>query len=433
MDRDDTRGGAPLVALLLGAGLVVLGVGIQHTLVGLRLDGLGRGSLAVGLVGSAYFTGLLLGAYFTGQVIRTVGHIRAVAAFAAIAAAATIAMAMFDGSVWIWTPLRAAIGFATAGLYTAIESWLNVVSSNETRGRTLSYYMLVTFVALSGGQLLFWGKLEIGDWRLFGLVAILFSLSLVPTALARTRGPVDIDPEYVGLKTLLAISPLSVIGILAAGLANGAFYSLMPVFGASLGLDADGVGLLVFAAIFGGLLLQWPVGKLSDLYDRRQVLVAAHIAMAMVALAVGYGGLAPGLTLNVAAMLFGGLLFSLYPLCVANAADRARPEQILGVVGGLLLSYSVGAALGPIVAAGLMQLFGAAVLFAFTAATATITALAGLVRMSLVDPVPMDEQVAFAPMPRTTAVAAEMYEAVEAEFLEGGEAAEDPRTDGGPA
>lgn len=403
-------------ALLSGMGLLMLAVGLLGTLLGVRMAEAGFSATITGLVMAAYFAGLVLGSLRGHKVILAVGHIRAFAAFASALSAATLAH-VFDVDAWTWGALRLIEGFCMAGLYMCVESWLNERATNTTRGQILSFYMITTSVGMGLGQLL----LNLPDPTgigLFVVASILASLALVPVALTRMPGPVLPDVHAFGFRHLLRASPLGVLICCVSGTATGAFYGLGPLFAQRAGYGASDTALFMAATILGGMALMWPIGRLSDRFDRRHVILSLGIALTALALPVPMVmdfGLWPVLGLSAAA---GGCMFTLYPMGVASANDHLEPHELVQAAAGLLLSYGVGAATGPLLAAPLMETAaGPGGLFMFLALGGLIVVVVTIWRMTMRPAVPLDEQAPFQAVARTTPVATELDPRGEGEQL----------------
>lgn len=343
----------PLASLFAGTGVMLVGIGLFFTALGMRAGLAEFSTAATGLVMSAYFAGFVVGTYVCPALIRRVGHIRAFAAMASIASTTAIVHAMIV-EPWVWGLLRLATGVCVVGLYIVIESWLNTVAPNQYRGRIFSAYVALTLVAMGLGQFLVLAGDVLGFVPL-GLVSILLSLALVPVALTRTREPRAVQAPSLGLRHLYAVSGIATVGSFASGMLNGAFFGLGAVFAQRMGLSEPGIAAFVAATIFGGALLQWPLGIWSDRHDRRRVLLAACAGATVLALAARLvAGLSSAL-LVVVAFFYGGLVFSLYGLSAALVNDRLQPGQVLEATSGLLLLHGLGAAIGPTLAGAVMN------------------------------------------------------------------------------
>ncbi|MDP6786907.1 MAG: MFS transporter [Rhodospirillales bacterium] len=393
-------------ALLSGMALIFLGHGMLGTLLPLRMGMAEFPPFVVGMVMSAYFVGTVFGVFLGGRLIANVGHIRTFAALASIISAAAVAHPFLVAPL-PWGMLRLVHGFCLAGILMCTESWLNERVTNEIRGRVFSFYMISIYLAQGGGQFLL--NLE-GDsqFTLFIIASILFSLALVPVAITRVQAPAPIKPSRLRLKELYATSPLGISGAFASGVILGGFYGLAPYFAQQTGLGFDGAAKFMAAAIVGGLLLQWPMGRLSDRFDRRTVFGGLALAACVTSVAffiLPEGEQAP---LLVLAAVFGGTLFTLYPLCVAHTNDHIERGDLVRASGGLIVTYGIGAAIGPVATAGLISLVGPFGLFIFIAAVALAIASFTFWRMGQRPAPTAEQQAPFQPVPRTTPVASQL-------------------------
>jgi MFS family permease len=395
----------PISSLLSGVAILLTGTGLFGTLLAVRGTAEGFPDLTLGLIMSAYFVGFLIGTYACPLAIGRVGHIRAFALFATVASCMPILHGIFV-SPWAWAGLRMITGTCLVGLYMVLESWLNTQTPNEHRGQVFAAYMIVNFLALALGQSLLLLYAPTG-FELFGLVAVLISLALVPISLTRLAQPQPVAAPKLGLRRLFRDSPAGVAGAFGSGLAMGAFWGMAPVLAQHLGLDNSGVAAFMTAAILGGAALQWPIGRLSDRHDRRFVLAGVAAAGALAALASGLAAQITMPLLLASIFVFGGFGFTLYPVSVAHANDRLGPEHVLQGAGTLLLMHGIGAAIGPALAGSWMHWVGPLGLLVHFAVV--LVALGIYVNRQLPDedvsePHPSE----FMPMVRTTATALEM-------------------------
>jgi MFS family permease len=396
-----------ILVLLSGLGVLLVGVGLLGTLLGVRATIASFTNIETGLIMAGYYAGYIAGTVLAPRLIRNVGHIRCFAAFAALAAAAGLGFGMFINP-WAWLTLRVLSGACVVGVYMVVESWLNEQSAGPARGRVFAIYMMSTLIALAGGQFLLLAG-DSSQLTLFALAAILISVGVVPIALTRVTEPrIDLSVP-VRLAELLRISPLGSVGALCAGMVNGAFWGMAPVFGQRLALAESQIALLMSATILGGATLQWPIGHLSDHIDRRTVLVITSFATAAAAAAAAFIVIEGMPGLAVSAFVYGGLMFSLYGISVAHANDHLEQGQVLGATRGLLLVYGVGALCGPLLGGIGMQFTGPVGLPAVSAAIAAGLAVFGVYRMTRRAPPPVAEQTEFVPLVRTSPIALEMH------------------------
>lgn len=411
-------------ALVLGATVLQIGTGLFGTFLAVRMDFEGFADITIGAVSSAYFAGFILGAALAHVPVARVGHIRSFAALAAVMCVTTLVYALLLHPL-AWAAFRFMNGLALSGLFVITESWLNERADNASRGRIFSLYMIANYAALGGSQFLL-PLYPVAAAEIFILVAIFYAASLLPVALSRTAAPAPYAGIHLSLRQLYRISPLGVVGCIVCGLVNSAFYALAPVFVLGVGLDATAVAQFMGVAILAGLVLQWPLGKLSDVFDRRTILVC--IAGASMLLAVGIALFGDRqFWLLLLALGYGGTAFTIYGIAVAHANDYLDPGQMVPASAGLLIAYGIGAVAGPTVAAAAMEAAGAAGLFGFIAASFAALAVFAVVRMRLRAPVPKAERVPYLSVPRTSPVVGELDPRAEPAPIENDEAAAELR------
>lgn len=408
-------------ALLVAVFLLLAGNGLLATLLALRANASGFSLEVTGIVLAFYHLGFILGSLHASRFIARVGHIRAFAAFAAIAASAALAHVLNVQPV-TWMVLRFLTGAAMAGLFMVIESWLNEGASGDMRGRVISAYMVINLVGVAAGQVL----LASGDpssFELFALAAILACLALVPVALTHALAPQLPEPHPMNLAALYANSPLGLLAGIACGIVMGAFWAMAPVFAAELGYDTGGVARFMAATIAGGIVLQYPIGRLSDRIDRRFVIAGSCLAAALAAAALGrFAAVDVGLALALAA-LFGGLVYPLYSLAVAHTNDFVGQRHFVAAGSALLLVYGCGAAAGPVMAGAIMGQTAPASLFYLVAAVLLAVAVFAAYRTSIRPAPPPEERASLVMLPRTTPVIVELDPRAETDgdLTEGGE------------
>ncbi|MXP24786.1 MFS transporter [Altererythrobacter indicus] len=389
--------------LLVAIFVIMAGSGFLSTLISVRLEAEGTNAFVIGLVAAAYFAGLTIGSVRVPQLIARVGHIRSFAAFVSLYSASSLAYSI-TMSAPIWGVLRLIDGFMMAGVFVCLESWLNRLASAKTRSSILAAYM----IALYGGQALGQFLLNLGAQRPslpFVIAAILLSLSVVPVVLTRIDQPQLEHVAPFSLRRLYAASPLGVIGVLTTGAILGAFYALGAVFIQRLGMGLSEVAFFTSCVIGGGVVLQWPLGLLSDRFDRRTVIIGCMAIVLAVSILLALFA-EPDTRLFALGALFGGFAFALYPLCVAHSNDHLTEEQRVGASSGLVLTYSAGAVAGPMIGSAGMQMLGASGLFATISVFALIGTIFGLWRAIVGKPVNAEDQGAFQSLPRTTPMVA---------------------------
>jgi MFS family permease len=327
---------------------------------------------ASGLVLSAYFGGFTVGALRCGSIIERIGHIRSYAAFAGLVATATAIMPLLVGSL-AWVILRAIIGFGCAGIFVTTESWLNAKAMPSERGKVFSIYMVGTFLALALGQLLI-ARADIKAVAPFNSIVALFTAALVMITSTRAEPPRVSAAAALPYGVLARAAPIAVVGCALSGLVGGAFYALVPAWMQQQGTTRGTIALFMLVAVLGGFAFQIPVGRLSDRFDRRIVLALlslgfAGTAFVMVLLPRSLSAILP------AAILLGGFMSTLYPVCVAHAYDRMPADRAVAVSGRLILVSGLGSVLGPLIGASLMAHLEIDGVFYFMAAAVLLLAL----------------------------------------------------------
>jgi len=377
-------------ALLLGFGILMLGDGLQGTLLAVRADQEGFATAITGLVMSSFYVGFLLGSIMTPKITAQVGHIRVFAALAALASAAILVHAVFV-QVPVWIALRFVSGFCFAGLYIVAESWLNDRATNETRGKLLSLYMVVSYLGVGAGQLLL-NLAEPGEYLLFILTSVLISIAVVPLLLSAGSPPAFRESVNISLRELFRLSPLGIVSMFAVGLVTATFFALGPVYGQRIGLDIENISYFMAAAVAGTVILQGPVGALSDRFDRRIVLTVVTLLAALAAVICVPLSQESSLALLLSVGLFGGLAIPLYSICIAYTNDHLHPSQMIAASGALVLTGGLGAVLGPILIAIIMDRFGDQMFFWSMGGIHGLMGLYALYRMTRSAAVPLQKQ-----------------------------------------
>jgi MFS family permease len=345
----------PIGALLFGIALLLLGNGLLNTLLAVRGSMEGYSDSLMGLVMSGYFVGFFIGTFLAIPLIGRIGYIRSFAFCAALISCSALLHVLFVNP-FFWLILRIMTGMLLVILYTVVESWLTAQTPTEQRGRVFAVYMVVNLGALTIAQQLL--RLDSPlSFTLFAIAAMLISAGLAPVAITRLTQPVVTHTQRLKFKTLYKLAPVSVLASSFSGLAMGAFWGMLPIYGIHAGLEVNNVATFMSCAILGGALFQFPIGRYSDKHERRIVLAVivllASFAALLLALSAHFNFL-----LLLAIAIYGGLAFSVYPVAIAHLVDQLEPENNLAGVSGLLLLYGIGAALGPAIAGQLMEFFG---------------------------------------------------------------------------
>lgn len=363
---------AQIGALVIATSVVQLGNGFFNTFVSLRVASADFGATMAGLVLSSYFAGFTLGALRSGRIIERIGHIRAYAAFGGLVVAATAAMPLWVGAV-PWLLLRGVIGFGCSGIFVTTESWLNAKTRSSERGRVFSLYMVGTFLALAGGQLMI-ARAQIETAAPFSVIVALFAVALVMVSTTRAEPPRTIAATPLPFGQLSRAAPVAVFGCAIGGLVSSTFYALVPAWMQGEGLERATIALFMLVAVLGGLAFQVPVGRLSDRFDRRIVLAGLGLGIAGAAVALVVLPHSRPMVLTTAPLL-GGFMSTLYPVCVALAHDRVPADRVVAVSSQLILVSGLGSVIGPLVGTNLMRHFDINGVLYFMAVAATLLAL----------------------------------------------------------
>jgi MFS family permease len=361
-------------ALYLASVLMHLGSALLMTYLALRLTTSGVAEVWGGALMAANSLGLVLGSKVGHWLIDRVGHIRTYVACAGLISAAVLGHE-FSAALPFWLLLRFVVGLAMMCQLMVLESWLNDRAQSDQRGTVLGLYMLAVYVGMVLGQLALSLNGDLGIRALLG-VAVAFSLCLVPVALTRSVHPAALQPTPVDLRLFLRRIPQSLVTIFVSGMINGAFFGLAAIFASQQGLDTVEVGQFMALMIGAGLLAQLPMGWLSDRLPRASLIRAVALLLVLAFLPLG---VFQGLSFT-ALLLFGGVIgflqFCLYPLGVALANDNVEPELRVSLAGLLLVTFGVGASIGPLLAGALMEQFGASSLYYFSSVCAALLAVA---------------------------------------------------------
>jgi len=349
----------PIAALLSGCALLLLGNGLLNTVLVLRGSIEAFSDQILGLAMSAYFVGFLIGTHVAVTLIKRMGHIRAFAFCAALFACCVLAYVMWI-NIWAWMLLRVVTGLALAVLYTVMEAWLNGQTAARNRGQVFAIYMMVNLGALAMAQQFI--RLDSpAAFTLFGLSAIFAAAAVMPMTWTRMTPPMIHDTPRLHPPALFRAAPIAIVGAVLSGLCMGAFWGLAPLFINNLGLDAGVVAVFMTTAIFGGALLQLPLGRFSDRHDRRKVMFWVTMATTVTGFLIVYAVM-PGnellWLLYAAGGLFGGFAFAVQPIAVAHLIDHLQDKDVLSGSSGLLQMHGVGSAIGPALAGVAMGLAG---------------------------------------------------------------------------
>ena len=352
---------ASISSLLVGYVFLFIGNALLTTLVSLRAQIELFETINIGLINAAYFLGLFLGAKYCDILVARSGHSRAYAVFASVGAVCALLHALVVDP-YVWIVIRLGTGICSAGLMMVTESWLNSKATPTTRGRVLSIYMITHVAASGSGQLLI-PFADPQEFHLFSIAAIGYSMALLPVLITRQSAPDLPRREKIKIIEIFRYSKIGMTGALCCGLISSALYGLAPIFSRQNDMSITATALFMAFLIYGGGILQWPIGRLSDRMDRRKLMAFMCLASGVLSLVVLYSAKLDLVYYLGSAVLFGAFSFTVYPLALAHINDSTPQGKLLYASAGMLTAFSIGAIFGPILASLTIEFFSYDALF----------------------------------------------------------------------
>jgi MFS family permease len=394
--------------LFLGVSMIVLAYGFQGSLLGVRAVQEKFSLTSIGFMMSGYFVGYFLGAKYITTIISRVGHIRAFAAFASIASAAILAHSIFVNPL-TWFFLRLFTGVSMVSIYTITESWLNDRSSNKNRGSVLSLYMLIIYASMGVGMFLL-NFSSPQNFEPFILISLLMSMALIPILMSKRKAPTFKKIQGMSLRELYETSPLGVFGAFNYGLVQAALFTMLAVYAASMNFSIFEISIVTFLLSISGAISQWPIGKLSDMFDRRLVLIYSTFAAAFFGLcaifSAGQMYLPDGLASSkfwfyIFVILFAVVSLPMFAIILAYTNDYIPKEKFVVAGAGLQTAFGLGAMSGPFLCSMLMSFVGPNGFWMFLIFFHTVIGLFGVYRMRVRKRVEENPDSSFTPMPES--------------------------------
>jgi MFS family permease len=386
-----------IYALFLGSALLMFGGGMQGLLLSVRGAEEGFSLFSLGLIGTGWSVGFVAGSIGVPLIVRKVGHIRAYSVMAAIGTVTILLNLLLINDI-SWILLRALSGFCFAGAAMIVESWLNEVAENKSRGTIFSIYTTINMAASTMGQIAM-SITGTAGYVPFVLGAISFILAVLPTALTSSPQPRPLSSARIDIGLLYRTSPVAAVAAFSVGMANGAFGTLAPVYGYERGLDPSGIALLFAIAAILGAVAQVPFGRLSDRVDRRLVLIGLSGFAAFIGALTVLINPDAGWLMYVLFAAYGFAANPIYAVAVAHANDFARDGGFAKIAGGMLLIMGIGLAIGPAAASLIMGAWSPVGLFVITASFHGLLALFAFLRMRIRRSKDAAERAPFQPMP----------------------------------
>ena len=403
-------------ALFLGMLLLMLGNGLQGTLLGVRGTSEGFSTTWMSIIMSGYFVGFLGGSRIAPEMIRRVGHVRVFAALASFISAVLVLYAAAPNPI-VWTLMRVAIGFCFSGVYVVAESWLNATATNETRGQTMSLYLIVQMMGIVSAQ----GLLNVADpagYNLFIISSVLVSISFAPILLSVSPAPVFQTTKPMTLRRLFGVSPVGFVGAFLLGAIFSALFGMSAIFGAQVEMRVREISIFVAFIYIGGMLCQYPIGWFSDRMDRRILIAGLNLvgAIFMILGALIDGGF---VWLLVLAFFVGGISNPLYSLYIAYTNDFLEVEDMAAASGGLIFINGIGAIAGPIVLGWMMDTWGPYSFFTYIGSVMAVMATYAFYRMTQRAAPSVEETSSYAPIaPNASPVAVEVAQEIAIEMAQ---------------
>lgn len=386
---------SPLASLVLA----VTSGSFFLTFISVKINIIGGSEITLGLIHSAFYGGILIGALKSEESINRVGHIRAFASFSSLLTFTMIVQALYQiPNFWIF--LRFLAGFSTAAIYVIIESWLLAQSTKKNKGKILSIYMLCLYSAQTLGQF----GLDIVDHdsiQPFLLAAAIASVSVIPAALTYMRAPEIETLPKMAISKYFRTSPLGFIGCVVSGLILSVIYGFLPNYALDNNIP---VSILVGTTIAGGFILQWPIGKLSDMLDRTKIITLLSLITIIICLILAIIPL-QNILIYIMAFFLGGFCFTLYPVCIAQVCDHLDNSNIINVTSTLLFTYGLGAIAGPPIVAFTIKIFSSTFIFYYIALVSFVLFAFSLYSLKTVKPVAASDQVDFVAVSRVSPIA----------------------------
>ena len=346
----------PLTALFAGTIFMCCGYASLGSTLALRLTQMNTPTTLSGIILALYYLGTVIATFSAAKFINKIGHIRSFAIFAALLAIFVSGHALSPNLVY-WSLLRLGEGYAIGGTTMCLESWINTRATNSNRGTIIAVYMVTSYLGSSLGQL-FLNVPDPTGMMVFVLIAMLFSCALIPVSLTALPTPAIETVKSMDFRKAYKISPVGFVACIASGILVGTFYMLGTIYATKIGLDIRSVSLFMFFGVIGGLLAQFPIGRLSDLTDRRYVLVGISVVLAVLAPLVHFMALYGGWALICSVILLGSGVFTLYPIAVSHVNDLISDDERIQASGMLILTQNIGLVIGPVAVAAGMNLFG---------------------------------------------------------------------------
>lgn len=387
---------APILSLVT----IMLGISYFNTFVSLKMTNDGFSSFSTGALYSAYYTGMMIGAIYLERIIQKKGHIRSFCIFASLAGCSIIVQSFSNPSL-IWIVLRFINGAAVSGVFIVIESWLLLLASTKTQGVILSVYMIALYTAMCIGQ---FGIITVplDSIMPYNLALIFCTASILPVCMMKASAPTLGQSHYINVFYILKKIPLGFFGVLTSGLLISSFYALGPVYAEDSGFSLSQISIIMATTIFGGMALQWPIGKLSDHFERRLIILLVSTLTSLISFVLLFSSTFSFPLLLILLFFWGGFVFTLYPITITYCCDFFSPSGITSVIAAALLIFGFGCIVGPLITPLFFLIFGPIGLFTYSALIAALLTLFAYYRKHKIPNEPQESKENFHIQPGNT-------------------------------
>ena len=383
----------PLIAPIVSLCILTLGNGFFTTLTTVQLSNMQLSTVMIGIISASYFAGMMIGSFFSQNIISKVGHIRAYCVFAALMSISCMFQGIVD-NILVWTILRFICGYALAGLFIVIESWCIAGVEEQYKGRIMGFYLFSFYLAQSVSQLFL--KIEYNPELIaFCIISALACFSIIPVCLTRFQAPQPETPEFVSPKKYFKRIPLGIVAALIAGMILGGIYTMLPLSLKSVNLSNAEIAYIMSITIFGGMLFQLPIGKISDSFDRRIVMLGVCVFVVIISIIICFTNYSFW-HLFILCFFVGCVSFAIYPISISHACDHVDVSKTVAVISIITLFYGIGSMLGPLVVTLFIDLFGGITgFFLFLLSASFVLGCYIVWRIYKREPVEDDEKVQF--------------------------------------
>jgi len=381
---------ASVSSLLLSVAFLMVGHGLQSTVIPVRAELEHFTSAEIGIVSSFFYVGFVAGSVLGSYLIVRAGHIRAFAAMISLGSAAALAHSIFADTL-TWSLARGITGFCLACTYLIIESWLNERATNTTRGLVMSAYTVVVYAGITTGQFsAAW--FDVAGFQIFVVSSIALSIAVIPVAMTKSAQPAPIAVVRFRPMKLYQTSPSAIASVILVGVATGALFSLLPLYASRIGMPSTLIPFFAGALMMGGLLLQYPLGRLSDKMDRRYMLIFGAVGAILVSIIIAFSNIENAFLLIFCVMLLGSLVQPLYAIAAAHAYDYGQEDEMVETASGILLAYGLGSIAGPFISSIAMDIVGPNALFLVVASIFALMVFFLIIRLTQRDTLPDEDK-----------------------------------------